>query len=102
MSDYSIANGISTDTTTLSKTGTGKLSATNTEDVQCNIYDMSGSVKEWTTETRFNPSYTNGPCVARGSHYNYNNASTYCTSNRWGIYTNYAPDSIGFRVVLYL
>ena len=33
------------------------------KDVRCNIYDMSGNVKEWSTETRASDTY---PCVGRG------------------------------------
>ena len=36
------------------------------QDVRCNIYDMAGNIREWTTETSFRSGI---PCVGRGGHY---------------------------------
>ena len=36
------------------------------QDKRCNIYDMAGNTREWSTETR---SITDNPCVGRGSSY---------------------------------
>ncbi len=36
------------------------------QDIRCNIYDMAGNTREWSTETR---SITDNPCVGRGSSY---------------------------------
>ena len=41
-------------------------SGDESKDVRCNIYDMAGNTKEWTTETY---SYTSIPCVFRGGYY---------------------------------
>ena len=60
--NYASISGVST-TRGLSLTGKGKLSLTNKEDKQCNIYDMSGNAWEWSTETTNNITY---PCVHRG------------------------------------
>ena len=37
------------------------------QDIRCNIYDMAGNTREWSTETY---SYTIGPCVIRGGSCN--------------------------------
>ena len=43
------------------------------QDIRCNIYDMAGNTKEWSTETS---SYTNFPCVSRGGNYGSTNDYT--------------------------
>ena len=50
-----------------------------TQDVRCNIYDMAGNTREWTTETY---SSASGPCVGRGGYYSYFFSLTYYTSAR--------------------
>ena len=74
---------------TLSQTGT-------TNDKQCNVYDMVGNLREWTTETSDNSDH---PCVKRGGcyHYEYSYASYRNNDNTDGSYTN-----VGFRTLLYL
>ncbi len=57
-----------------------------TEDVVCNIYDMSGNMLEWTTETS---SETGNPYVARGES----------TSSRHSL--SEENTNISFRSILY-
>ena len=52
---------------------TGEASDGTNKDVRCNIYDMAGNVREWTTETISNTSY---PYVNRGGYFNSNNHYT--------------------------
>lgn len=69
------------------------------EDVACNIYDLAGNVKEWSTEySNYGYYEYTSPCVTRGGYYkdNMGNASS----------RSYNGDTIkneftGFRVVLY-
>ena len=74
---------------TLSQTGT-------TNDKQCNVYDMAGNLREWTTETSDNSDH---PCVKRGGcyHYDYSYTSYRNNDDTDGSYTN-----VGFRTLLYL
>ncbi len=74
---------------TLSQTGT-------TNDKQCNVYDMVGNLREWTTETSDNSDH---PCVKRGGcyHYEYSYTSYRNNDDTDGSYTN-----VGFRTLLYL
>ena len=44
-------------------TGTNILKATSKIDKQCNIFDMAGNCRDWTTETCSN---SDNPCVYRG------------------------------------
>ena len=69
---------------------------TETQDIQCNIYDMASNVIEWTTETF---SGSGSACVRRGDYYN---GSSLCTSYRDYISTSYGYDNTGFRPLLYL
>ena len=94
-SSYASTSGQSTDTTKPAATGVNTLSATSAVDKQCNIYDMAGNVREWTTE-----SYTDSdrPCVRHGG--NYDNTST--TSYRDLTSTAYTHFGSGFRPLLYL
>lgn len=78
---------------TLAKTGEAT-DGTN-YDVRCNIYDMSGNNREWTTET-YN---MQNVCVLRGG--DYGSGGTY-TSYRNCYYTNNAEDFISFRSILYI
>lgn len=78
----------------LARTGTNNI---ENKDIQCNIYDMSGNVYEWTTETSSNP---NGPCTRRGGCCY--DKDTYYTSHRFGFTTSHVNDSFGFRPILYI
>ncbi len=80
----------------LANTGMTKLKSTSAIDAQCNIYDMAGSVYEWTTESGSNTLYR---CVIRGGVY-YD--SNYFSASRSGGDTSFAYVSIGFRPLLYL
>lgn len=82
--------------TTKAFTATGK-----NNDKYCNIWDMSGNVNEWTTEssTEFRDSYFY-PCVRRGGHYNTGNGGT--TSSRRGEGTKLSLSDHGFRPLLYV
>lgn len=82
--------------TTKAFTATGK-----NNDKYCNIWDMSGNVKEWTTEssTEFRDSYFY-PCVRRGGHYNTGNGGA--TSSRRGEGTKLSLSDHGFRPLLYV
>ena len=83
---YSLQNSLNA---TLLQTGT-------TEDIQCNIYDMSSNIFEWTTETTNN---INSPCGGQGGNY-YNRSSN--ASSRGSNSTSYSNTFIGFRPILYL
>ena len=65
------------------------------QDKRCNIYDMAGNTREWSTETNSNTSY---PCVTRGGYYS--NTDNY-TSRRFSYNTPYGG-SISARPTLYL
>ena len=90
---YSRTIGCSTD---LQTTGTTILDATKKVDKQCNIFDMTGNCREWTTETS---NYFYGSCVLRGG--NYSNSSTY-TSYRISYNTSTVSIYESFRPLLYL
>ena len=51
---------------------TGKATDGTNYDVRCNIYDMAGNCREWTTETY---SLSNYPCVFRGGYCNSSSTS---------------------------
>ena len=93
---YSRQNGITTNTSYPSITGTGILKKTNKEDKQCNIYDMAGNCREWTTETY---SYFYGPCMYRGGSY-YDSIDYTSLRNYRSTTVAYCYDS--FRPILYL
>ena len=68
-----------------------------TNDKQCNIFDMSSNVLEWTTETTGNSKF---PCADRGGIYS---NSDYYTSKRSSWYNAYdSTYDHGFRPILYL
>ena len=77
-------------------TGTNILNATKKVDKQCNIFDMAGNCREWTTETYSDYSY---PCVYRGG--SYNDSYSY-TSYRNNYNTSNALSYVSFRPLLYL
>ena len=102
-SAYSIQSGQSK-TSTIATTGTNLLKydinktelSTGIIDEQCNIYDMAGNVREWSTETTYD---SNLPCAGRGGLYGY---SDYYTGNRGFSNTSYPYSDVGFRPHLYL
>ena len=68
------------------------------EDIRCNIYDMAGNMREWSTET-FSSTYN--PCVYRGGCYH--NTFTYQYTNyRCGDGTTERTSEISARPTLYL
>lgn len=94
-SKYSRENGQST-TGEIVNTGTGTLARTNEIDKQCNIYDMSGNVCEWSTETYLNNEY---PCVIRGGAASLSSSLTY---TRGVNYSNiHAYEGVSFRSIIY-
>ena len=69
-------------------------SGSYSEDIKCNIADMSGNVLEWITEYYNSSSY---PCVGRGGYYSGSNAAC-----RRGYDTTSNSNSLmGFRCALY-
>ncbi len=69
----------------------------NENDVQCNIYDMAGNYREWSTESRgYDPDYS---CVVRGGNYGYNGGDA---SNRLVTLGTFTGVNISFRPILYL
>ena len=86
----------STSTSAPQTTGTNILKATSKVDKQCNIFDMAGNCREWTTETYSDYSY---PCVYRGG--SYNDSYSY-TSYRNNYNTSNALSYVSFRPLLYL
>ena len=96
-STYSYTVGqSSTSTSAPQTTGTNILSATSKVDKQCNIFDMAGNCREWTTETCSN---SDNPCVYRGGSCYYSNRYT---SIRSGYSTSNASSNLSFRPLLYL
>ena len=75
-------------------------SGDNSQDVRCNIYDMSGNTQEFSTETS---SFPGIPCVARASYCSYS-YTLLCTSSRtYSTYrTNTASENVSARPILYL
>ena len=66
-------------------------------DVRCNIYDIAGNTKEWTTETYGTYAQGEIPCIKRGGAYNDNSTSRTRLADR----TLANVDYISFRVILY-
>ena len=66
------------------------------QDVRCNIYDMAGNTREWTTETY---SDTSAPCGVRGGDYD---DTYFYTSRRFLNSTTTGYSNISFRPTLYL
>lgn len=87
-SKYAIANGASK--TSLLNTGT-------TGEVKCNIYDMAGNLREWTTE---NSDVDVWPCISRGGYYN--NSSYYTSYRDYQDATFNDEGNITFRTLLYI
>ena len=87
--------------TTRDFTATGK-----NNDKYCNIWDMSGNAREWTTEysTCSNSSYF-VPCVIRGGYYDLAHGGGVtggCTSSRATDNTTDSSNFIGLRPILYV
>ena len=66
-----------------------------TTDLQCNIYDISSNLMEWTTETYDN---SKGSCISRGGAFE---RSSY-TSYRGTASISDSLEYVGFRTILYL
>ena len=96
-STYSYTAGLSlTSKSEPQTTGTNILNATKKVDKQCNIFDMAGNCRDWTTETCSN---SDNPCVYRGGSCYYSNRYT---SIRSGYSTSNASSNLSFRPLLYL
>ena len=68
-------------------------SGSYSNDIKCNIADMSGNACEWTTEY-YSSSY---PCVGRGGDY----SNSYAARRRLCTITSYSISGVGFRCALY-
>ena len=75
---------------------TGKATNGSYYDLRCNIYDMAGNCREWTTESS---SFMSGPSVTRGGEYLY--GSNYTTSRGNNSETTEKPN-FSFRSILYI
>ena len=98
-SNYANQIGLSTTSNTPSKAGQAILAQGNgagKNDMQCNIYDMAGNCREWTTETS---SDQNTPCVNRGGYYGH---TTHYVSFRYGFSSDSNNINFSFRPILYL
>lgn len=82
--------------TSLLTTGTNALTETKKIDKQCNVYDMAGNLREWTTETS---NFPDNPCVLRGGCYG--NVDGY-TGGRYYNSTSVSYNNYGFRPILYV
>ena len=94
--DYYTNSSFST-TTALGNAG-GKnsgavASGSYSDDIKCNIADMSGNVREWTTEYYS----SSAPCVNRGGSYGYSDAA--CRRDFYNTSNSY--NNVGFRCALY-
>ena len=75
------------------KNSSAVASGSYSDDIKCNIADMSGNVREWTTEY-----YSSDlPCVFRGGNYYY----SYAACRRDYTDTSYSTSLVGFRCALY-
>lgn len=75
---------------------TGKATNGSSYDIRCNIYDMAGNCREWTTETS---SFVGGPTVTRGGEYLYR--SNY-TTTRGNNSEMLQKPNFSFRSILYI
>ena len=76
---------------------TGNASDGTNKDVECNIYDLTGNVCEWTTE--YADYSSEGTCCSRGGSY-HNSYS--CTASRYSGDPKTSDDIIGFRPIIYI
>jgi len=83
-------------TNTIGKTGENILEISNSLDKKCNIFDLLGNVKEWSTESF---SGTSNPCVYRGGQYS---GGAYRASFRTYYNVTYKYYHISFRPILYI
>ena len=100
-STYSYTVGLSSRSTSVAPqtTGTTILEATSKVDKQCNIFDMAGNCREWTTETF---SVSDYPCVYRGGYYFWTSDSYYTSYRGYGGSTSVTNSNGSFRPLLYL
>ena len=75
------------------KNSSAVTSGSYSDDIKCNIADMSGNVREWTTEYYSSSS----PCVNRGGIY----SNSYAACRRDYFDTSFSSNLIGFRCALY-
>ena len=80
---------------TLAKCGEATDGTNN--DVRCNIYDMAGNIREWSTETGHDP---DTPCIGRGGRYS--GTSHYTSSRLYNFVNNYFLNESSARPILYL
>ena len=80
---------------TLAKCGEATDGTNN--DVRCNIYDMAGNIREWSTETGHDPDM---PCIGRGGRYS--GTSHYTSSRLYNFVNNYFLNESSARPILYL
>ena len=80
---------------------TGELKNTGkNNDMACNIYDLSGNVKEWSTEYSSNGYYSYlSSCVVRGGYYSNSN---FTAASRYYNGEDVKNEYIGFRIILYI
>ena len=70
-----------------------------TGDVQCNIYDLAGNLREWTTETStYEDIYDERPCVSRGGGYDFQDITS---ADSRSVDATYANGDMAFRPLLY-
>ena len=75
------------------KNSSAVASGSYSDDIKCNIADISGNVCEWTTEYYS----SSNPCVTRGGDYSLSHAA--CKRNSFNTSASFSP--IGFRCALY-
>ena len=93
--DYSKQNRVQA---TFSTTGTAH-DSNNNYDVRCNIYDMAGNAKEWSTETSSVYGFGQKPNVTMGG---WSGQSETYTSYRIYYGLNEVWTEVGFRPIIYL
>ncbi len=78
------------------KSGNSIRKTGESNDIECNIIDMSLNAYEWSTETHSN---SDTPCVYRGGYYFYHPSGN--TSTRDAIELTFSYSTISFRPILY-
>ena len=76
--------------------GTNNLAEASNIDKICNIYDMAGNTREWSTEA---DSLASVPCVYRGGYYDYGGSYA---AGRYSSSTTFGNAYHSFRPLLYL